>query len=112
MRDHRTGETHPIDTDLVDQLAALQRRLDAPAPLVLISGYRSPATNEALRQRSSGVARSSYHLSGRAADVRVGGVAFEALHREALALGAGGVGAYSGSGFVHLDTGPVRTWGG
>jgi uncharacterized protein YcbK (DUF882 family) len=32
------------------------------------------------------------------------------LRNAALSLGAGGVGYYPKGQFVHVDTGPVRTW--
>jgi hypothetical protein len=52
------------------------------------------------------------HIQGRAVDIRIPGDGLESLHRAALALRAGGVGYYPRSNFVHVDTGPVRTWGG
>jgi uncharacterized protein YcbK (DUF882 family) len=32
------------------------------------------------------------------------------LRNVALSLRAGGVGYYRSSNFVHVDTGPIRTW--
>ena len=110
LRDHRTGEVHRIDPRLLDQLHALAARLGPGAAFEVISGFRSPATNAALRRAGRGVARRSYHLSGKAVDVRLEGVALSDLHRAALALRRGGVGWYPGPDFVHLDTGPVRRW--
>jgi uncharacterized protein YcbK (DUF882 family) len=78
----------------------------------VISGYRSPATNERLRERSSGVARHSLHLEGRAIDVRLARVDSAELASRALELELGGVGFYRRSDFVHLDTGAFRTWKG
>ncbi len=110
LRDHRTGEVAPIDPALLDQIHRVAARLDASGPVHVISGYRSPETNSALSRRGRGVAKRSYHLSGRAADVRLPDVAHADLLRVARDLRAGGVGDYPRSGFVHLDTGPVRTW--
>jgi len=110
LRDHRTGEAKPIDGGLIDQLHALAGHLESSEPFHVISGYRSADTNTALRRAGRGVARRSYHLSGRAVDVRLPGVEHAKLHRAARDLRAGGVGDYAGPGFVHLDTGPVRTW--
>ena len=76
----------------------------------VISGYPSPHTNAALRRRSEGVAARSLHMSGRAIDIRLGDVPLTTLRTKALALGAGGVGYYSASNFVHLDTGRGRAW--
>lgn len=76
----------------------------------MISGYRSPATNEALRSQSSGVAKKSYHMLGKAIDFRIDGVDLKELRDVAKSLNAGGVGYYARSNFIHIDTGPVRSW--
>jgi uncharacterized protein YcbK (DUF882 family) len=56
------------------------------------------------------VARNSYHMQAMALDVRVpGGRAWD-LCQAARSLGAGGVGYYPRSNFVHIDSGPVRYW--
>ena len=80
------------------------------APFQIISGYRSPATNAQLRKASDGVASKSLHLAGQAIDIRLADVALPALRDAALSLGAGGVGYYPASDFVHVDTGRVRAW--
>lgn len=110
LRDHRTGDIHAIDPALLDLLHDLAADLGADPDYEIISGYRSPATNAMLRRRSGGVARRSYHMQGKAVDIRLRGVELSRLHRAALAQKRGGVGLYSGPGFVHIDTGPVRTW--
>ncbi len=110
LRDHRTGDIHAIDPALLDLLHDLAEGLEVEPDYEIISGYRSPATNAMLRKRSSGVASRSYHMQGKAVDIRLRGVALSRLHRAALAQKRGGVGLYSGPGFVHVDTGPVRTW--
>lgn len=110
LRDHRTDEVVPIDRMLLDTLARLRDSLDTTQPFHVISGYRSPATNAHLAAASSGVARRSLHMEGRAIDIRLPGRPLEAVRRAAVALRAGGVGFYRGSDFVHVDTGRVRTW--
>jgi uncharacterized protein YcbK (DUF882 family) len=110
LRDHRTGEVGPIDGGLIDQLHTLAGCLETSDPFHVISGYRSADTNAALRRAGHGAAKRSYHLSGQAVDVRLPCIEYTALHRAARDLHAGGVGDYAGRGFVHLDTGPVRTW--
>ena len=112
LRDHRSGDVHPIDDGVLDQLLALRARLGLARPFHVISGYRSPATNARLAAASGGVARTSLHMQGRAIDIRVPGLDLRVLHRAALELGAGGVGYYAKSDFVHVDTGRVRRWGG
>lgn len=110
MRDHRSGEAHAIDPRLLDQLHQLKSHVGAAAPYQIISGYRSPATNAALHDASSGVATRSLHMQGRAIDIRIGGVALPRLRDAALAMQAGGVGYYETSDFIHVDTGRVRRW--
>ena len=111
MRDWRTDSVHRIDTRTVDIMAAAHRVLEANDPYLLLSGYRSPETNALLRSRSSGVARNSLHMQGQAADLRLGSRSVSQMARAASAFNAGGVGRYSGSNFVHMDCGPVRSWG-
>ena len=110
LRDHRTGDVAPIDRRLLDLVHRLGELTDARQPFHVISGYRSPATNARLAGASSGVARRSLHLDGRAIDLRLPGRDLLQLHRAALSLQAGGVGLYRGSDFVHVDTGRVRAW--
>ena len=70
LRDHRSGETHPIDPQLLDLLHALSRKLETRTPFHVISGYRSPTTNAALREQGRGVASGSLHIVGKAIDIR------------------------------------------
>ena len=85
-------------------------KLNTAQPFNIISGYRSPKTNAFLRRRSSGVAANSFHMYGKAADVRVPGCSLSLLRRVAMDLTEGGVGYYPRSNFVHVDVGPVRFW--
>jgi len=110
LRDHRTGDIHSIDPKLLDQLTDLATATGGDRPYEVICGYRCPATNAMLREHSHGVAQASLHLSGQAIDVRLPGVPLDRLRDAAIAMGAGGVGYYHQSDFVHLDTGRVRRW--
>ena len=76
----------------------------------VLSGFRSPTTNAWLASVSRGVARDSQHMNGNAMDIRFPGVAVYSIRQAAYSLNMGGVGFYPRSGFVHLDTGPVRYW--
>ena len=111
LRDYRTGDVHPIDTALFDQLYTLQRRIETPGAYHVISGYRSPKTNQMLHANSEGVAKHSMHMEGRAIDIFLPGKDLVHLHKAALTMHAGGVGYYPNSNFIHLDTGRVRQWG-
>ena len=86
--------------------------MDVSEPYMLLSGYRSPETNAMLRSRSRGVARNSLHMKAQAADLRLQSRSVSQMGKAAQACSAGGVGRYSRSNFVHMDCGPVRTWGG
>lgn len=110
LRDFRTSEVRDIDPRLLDLLHRLAGEVDAPEPFHVISGYRSPRTNSALRSKSGGVARYSLHVEGKAIDIRLPGIPLARVRDAALDLKLGGVGYYPGSDFVHLDTGRVRTW--
>lgn len=112
MRDWRTSEVKSIDTRTIDILAASHNLLDVNEPYMLLSGYRSPKTNAMLRSRSRGVAKNSRHLKGEAADLRLSSRSVNQMYRAAVACHGGGVGKYSRSNFVHMDCGPVRSWGG
>jgi uncharacterized protein YcbK (DUF882 family) len=112
LRDWRAEETHPIDTGLLDLLFDLRIHLNSTRSFEIISGYRSPATNRALRKRSNGgVAKNSLHMQGMAVDIRLPGRELKVVRKAAMALRRGGVGYYPHSGFVHVDTGRVRRWG-
>ena len=111
MRDYRTGDVHPIDTALFDQLYALQKITQTKGQYHVISGYRSPATNQSLHNHSDGVAKHSLHMEGKAIDISLPGIELSALHKAALSINAGGVGYYPSSDFVHIDTGRIRHWG-
>lgn len=111
LRDWRTDEVMRYDPAVLDIVDVLQRRLGTSGPLEVVCGYRSPATNAMLRRTSKGVAKNSLHMKGQAIDLRFPGVSLEQAHEAALALAAGGVGYYPASGFLHLDSGPVRSWG-
>ena len=112
MRDWRTGDAVSMDARTVDIMAASHRLMDVSEPYMLLSGYRSPKTNAMLRSKSSGVAKNSLHMKGQAADLRLKSRSVGQMAKAASACAAGGVGRYSRSNFVHMDCGPVRSWGG
>ncbi|MFI4933582.1 MAG: DUF882 domain-containing protein [Caulobacterales bacterium] len=112
LRDHRNNEVHVIEPTLLDLLTSLSGRLETRPAFEVISGYRSPASNALLHERSSQVASGSLHMVGKAIDIRLGGVELTHLRDVALGLGLGGVGYYPTSDFVHVDVGRVRQWSG
>ena len=110
LRDFRTDDIFPIDNALLDQLFDLKQTLGLNKPFHIISGYRSPFTNAQLRKHSHGVAEHSFHMQGRAIDIRVEGVSLKMIRNAALTMAQGGVGYYPRNNFVHLDSGRFRTW--
>lgn len=112
MRDWRSNQVKTIDARTIDIASAAHRLMDISEPYMLLSGYRSPKTNNMLRSRSRGVAKNSLHMRGQAADLRLASRSVKQMAQAAKACKAGGVGAYYGSNFVHMDCGDVRTWNG
>ena len=110
LRDFRTEQIHTIDVALLDKLSTLFTTFDERGNFEVISGYRSPHTNEVLRHVTTGVAEHSLHIEGRAIDVRLTSAKTTVLRDAALALQSGGVGYYAESNFVHIDTGNNRSW--
>lgn len=110
LRDFRTEQCHDMDVALLDTLYDLYSTFDGRGNFEVISGYRSPRTNAALRHVTTGVAEHSLHIEGRAIDVRLTSAKTTALRDSAIALRRGGVGYYAESNFVHVDTGAFRTW--
>ena len=110
LRDHRTGDVHPIDPQLMDYLYDLQTEVGNHGDVHIISGYRSPKTNNKLRQGSKGVAKGSLHMRGKALDFRLPGTDTSKLRDAALKMKRGGVGYYQKSDFIQIDIGRVRFW--
>jgi uncharacterized protein YcbK (DUF882 family) len=113
LRDFRANEIKPIDPRVLDLLHELGGTLETDQPFHVISGYRSPHTNDLLRERggaATGVASHSLHMVGQAIDIRLPGVKLEHLRAAARSLKIGGVGYYPDLNFVHVDVGRVRYW--
>ena len=110
LRDFRENQTITIDPHLIDLVWEVYREVEATEPIQIVCGYRSPQTNEMLRRRSSGVAKFSQHMLGKAMDFFIPGVSLEKLREIGLRAQRGGVGFYPSSNFVHMDTGSVRHW--
>jgi len=111
LRDWREDMVYQMDPQAIDILSATQKLLDCGEPFQIVSGYRTRKTNAMLRRRSRRVAKNSYHIKGMAVDIAMKTRSVRQISRAGLSLGAGGVGRYSRSQFVHLDSGPVRKWG-
>jgi uncharacterized protein YcbK (DUF882 family) len=108
MRDLHRDEVREYDHDCIDILSVTTKLLDTSEPYLLLSGYRSPETNRRIR----GAARRSFHMKAMAADIRLRSREARQISQAALSIGIGGVGTYVRSSFVHLDSGPTRSWRG
>jgi len=117
LRDFRQNESEVMDFNLLLALANIKNQTSTlsaktkPTPIQIISGFRSYKTNEMLRNHSNGVAKKSYHMQGKAIDFRIEGIRTQTLFDIAKSKKIGGTGKYVSSGFIHLDTGRVRSWG-
>ena len=110
LRDHSADEVTIMDVRLYDLFSSLQGALDKTDPLRITSGYRTRATNDALRKRTRWAAKNSLHIEGMAADFKLPGTSGRTLARAAKSLKMGGVGTYGGASFIHVDVGDVRAW--
>jgi uncharacterized protein YcbK (DUF882 family) len=110
LRDHRNNKIAPIDPQLLVLLNEVSAKFGDNQLVHVISGYRSPESNAKLRANSSGVAKHSMHMDGKAIDIRLPGRDLAQLRKAAMAMRGGGVGYYPDSQFVHMDTGRVRYW--
>jgi uncharacterized protein YcbK (DUF882 family) len=111
FRCHFTNQPTSIDARLFRTLLAAARHFGSER-IDVVSGYRAPKYNLMLRKKGREVARNSQHTLGSAIDFRLPGVPVRRLHAWARGQGLGGVGLYPASGFIHMDTGPVRYWNG
>ena len=113
LRDHRTQDVSHYDPREFDVLHNVLARLGRTNDVIdVVCGYRTPWSNNFLRTRAAvtGVALNSQHVQAKAIDIRIPGVTTSHLRDVAMSLGAGGVGYYPTSQFVHVDVGPVRHW--
>lgn len=108
MRCHNTNEVHEINTEVLDLLSNIQRKIGLNRQAQIISGYRSAEYNEYLRSKSKKVADNSLHLQGLAVDFIIPGIGTKKLAALAKSYEVGGVGCYRK--FVHIDSGRIRYW--
>ncbi len=111
LRDHFTNEMTQMDKKLIEVVLCAAKQFKADA-VTVVSGFRHPKFNLMLRKKGHQVARDSQHTHGNAVDFMIAKVPVQKLHEWAKAQKLGGVGIYLSSGFVHMDTGPIRFWSG
>ena len=112
LRDWRKNQPTNMDPRLFDLIWSVYQQSGSRVPIQVVCGYRSPETNGMLRSRSRGVAKHSQHMLGKAMDFYIPDVPLTKLREIGFKMQVGGVGFYptSGSPFVHMDTGSVRSW--
>lgn len=110
LRCHHTGEVATIDVRVIEHVNLVQKSLGGHREIHVISGYRSPEYNALLVRSGRRAAKHSLHMQGMAIDLRIPGVHPKVIRQTALTLRYGGVGYYPRSKFVHLDSGPFRSW--
>jgi uncharacterized protein YcbK (DUF882 family) len=112
LRDWRRNESITMDPHLFDTVWELYQKSGSRQPIHVVCGYRSLATNNMLRTRSSAVAKHSQHTLGKAMDLNIPDVSVDKLRAIGVQMQNGGVGWYpsANSPFVHIDVGSVRTW--
>ncbi len=110
LRCHYTGEVAAIDVRVLEHVNLVQKHIGGNRPVHVISGFRSPEYNALLVRTGRRAVRNSLHVQGQAIDLQLPGVHPKVIRQAALKLAFGGVGYYPRSKFVHLDSGPFRTW--
>ena len=111
LRDHFTNEPTKMDPKLIGTVVEAAKQFKSNI-VEVVSGFRHPKYNLMLRKKGRQVARDSQHTHGNAVDFAIPRVTTKKLHDWAVAQKLGGVGLYLESGFVHMDTGPIRFWSG
>jgi uncharacterized protein YcbK (DUF882 family) len=111
LRCHFTNQPTQMDPRLLPLLLKAARSFRV-YQVEIVSGFRAPKYNLMLRKKGHQVARNSQHTVGHAVDFRLPGIPAGKLLAWARRQRMGGVGFYRNSGFVHVDTGPVRFWAG
>ena len=112
LRDWRLDEPTKMDPRLFDVVWEAHRAVGSQDAIHVVSAYRSPQTNAALRRRSRAVAEHSQHMLGKAMDFYLADVSIDQIRAIGMQMQRGGVGWYpqANSPFVHLDVGSVRSW--
>jgi uncharacterized protein YcbK (DUF882 family) len=112
MRDVRAEAAKDIDCALLDLICSMHRATESAEPFTILSGYRSKQTNHRLIEMGVHAAEHSFHIEGKAVDLRMPGFSTKGLRYLAVERQVGGIGYYPRDGFLHIDTGPIRLWQG
>jgi uncharacterized protein YcbK (DUF882 family) len=108
FRDLLAGVERPIAVELLDLNYIMQvavATLLSPRPLVLLSGFRTAATNAKV-----GGVEPNIHGAGQADDSIYERMSLEDNYRLARYFQVGGLGYYPDRKSIHKDVGPRRNW--
>jgi uncharacterized protein YcbK (DUF882 family) len=108
LRSKGGGEQKELSPRFVEVLAYVSERVGEP--LLVLSGYRTPAYNEGIRRRGGKAASGSLHTEGLAADLALPREQLYPLWVHLRGLECCGAGYYAKQGFVHVDAGKPRFW--
>jgi uncharacterized protein YcbK (DUF882 family) len=111
LRDHYTNVPNKMEPRLIEIVVSAAEHFKRSS-VTVVSAFRHPKYNLLLRKKGHQVARDSNHTKGNAVDFNLPNVKTADLHAWAKDQKIGGVGLYLQSGFIHMDTGPVRYWSG
>jgi uncharacterized protein YcbK (DUF882 family) len=110
FRSRDSDNALPVDPNLLELIDRIEDHFGV-RQVEIISGYRSTAFNKELKATGHAVANESFHTKAMAADLHLDEITEEALKTYAESLKIGGVGFYPSLHMVHVDVGPVRSWG-
>ena len=108
LRSKGGGAQKELSPRFVEVLAYVSDRIGQP--LLVLSGYRTPAYNDGLRRRGRKAAGGSLHTEGLAADIAVPRDRLYPLWTHLRGLECCGAGYYASQGFLHVDVGKPRFW--
>jgi uncharacterized protein YcbK (DUF882 family) len=114
LRDYNVNEVYPIDINIIEFLHTVQSVSDKKYEFLANSGYRSQITQQRLLNMPNSIAaQDSFHPKGMAIDIsqhKNAKIGLRDLSEYARSTELGGVGYYPSRGFMHLDSGRVRSW--
>ena len=109
MRDWRADKYIKMDRKLYNIIECISH--SGGHIVYVLNAYRTPETNEKLREAQPNVAKNSLHTKGRAIDFRIRGHSLDRIVAKAVGCHAGGIGKYKNGSFIHIDTGRKgRRW--
>ena len=110
LRCNHSKTVHRMDIRLVEFINHIEKVVGRGKEVHIYSGYRSKSYNDILVLHEQGAVTNSFHTKGQAMDFSIPGIRLASVRRAAVKLQQGGVGYYRQQGFIHIDSGPARSW--